>query len=49
MRYGINITYISLLIASVGMLIEVLPLKDLDNIVIPVVLGGLAQLQLFAM
>ena len=49
MRYGINITYISLLIASVGMLIEVLPLKDLDNIVIPVVLGGVAQFQLFAM
>ena len=39
----------ALKIATAGMLIEVLPLRDLDNIVIPVVLGGLAQLQLFAM
>lgn len=44
-----DITLLALKIATVGMLIEVLPLKDLDNIVIPVVLGGLAQLQLFAM
>lgn len=48
-RYGINITLFALEIASVGMLIEVLPLKDMDNIVIPIVLGGIAQLQLFAM
>lgn len=45
----VNAAYISLLIAAAGMLIEVLPLKDFDNIVIPVVLGGIAQLQLFAM
>ncbi|HBG65765.1 MAG TPA: phosphatidate cytidylyltransferase [Treponema sp.] len=34
---------LALVIASAGMFIELLPLKDLDNIVIPVVLGGLAQ------
>lgn len=45
----LNLTYISLVIASVGMLIEVLPLKDFDNIIIPIVIGGLAQFQLFAM
>ena len=44
-----DIALVALKIATAGMLIEVLPLRDLDNIVIPVVLGGLAQLQLFAM
>ncbi len=43
---NVDITKVSLIIASVGMLIEVLPLKDFDNILIPVLLGGLAQLLL---
>ncbi len=38
-----NITGISLIIASAGMLIEVLPLKDFDNLLIPILLGGIAQ------
>lgn len=33
----------ALIIAAAGMFIEVLPLKDFDNVIIPVVLGGLAQ------
>jgi len=37
----------ALIIASVGMFIEVLPLKDFDNIIIPVVLGRLAQFLLY--
>ena len=32
---------IALLVAIVGALIEVLPLKDFDNLIIPVVLGGI--------
>ncbi len=35
---------LSLVLASVGMFIEVMPLKDFDNILIPVVIGGMAQL-----
>lgn len=35
--------FISLVIATAGMLIEVLPLKDLDNLIIPVILSMLAQ------
>lgn len=35
--------YISLVIALVGMAIEMLPLKDFDNLIIPVLLGGIAQ------
>lgn len=34
---------ISLIIALLGMAIEVLPLKDLDNLIIPILLGGVAQ------
>lgn len=33
----------ALLIASAGMVIEILPLKDYDNVLIPFLLGGLAQ------
>lgn len=33
----------SLVIASCGMFIEVMPLKDFDNILIPILLGGIAQ------
>lgn len=33
----------SLIIASCGMFIEVMPLKDFDNILIPILLGGIAQ------
>ena len=33
----------ALIIATAGMFIEVLPLKDFDNIIIPVALGGIAQ------
>lgn len=33
----------SLMIAVCGMLIEILPLKDFDNILIPVLLGGIAH------
>ncbi len=40
-------THVSLIVASVGMFIELLPLKDFDNIFIPLVLGGLAQYLLF--
>lgn len=38
-----DVVLISLKIATAGMLIEVLPLKDWDNVLIPVVLGALAQ------
>lgn len=31
------------IVALIGMLIEVLPLKDFDNLVIPLILGGLVQ------
>ncbi len=34
---------VSLCIAVCGMLIEILPLKDYDNILIPVLLGGIAH------
>lgn len=34
----------SLCIAICGMIIEILPLKDFDNILIPVLLGGIAHL-----
>lgn len=36
-------TLISLSVASIGMLIEVLPLKDFDNLLIPIALGGIAE------
>ena len=36
-----NDCQLSLFIATVGALIEVLPLKDFDNLIIPVILGGL--------
>lgn len=35
---------IALAVASAGMFIELLPLKDYDNVVIPLVLGGITQL-----
>ncbi len=35
-------TLVSLVIAGCGVLIEVFPLKDFDNLLIPVALGGLA-------
>lgn len=38
-----DITKVSLIIAGAGMLIEILPLKDFDNLFIPILLGGLAQ------
>jgi len=38
-----DITRVSLIVAGAGMLIEILPLKDFDNLFIPVLLGGLAQ------
>ncbi len=34
---------LALIAASVGMFIELMPLKDFDNILIPVIVGGLAQ------
>ncbi len=34
---------LALVVASVGMFIELLPLKDYDNVVIPLVLGGISQ------
>jgi len=34
---------LSLIIAFCGMAVEVLPLKDLDNVLIPILLGGVAQ------
>ncbi|MBQ9537837.1 MAG: phosphatidate cytidylyltransferase, partial [Treponema sp.] len=37
---------LALLIAAVGMFIELLPLKDYDNVVIPLLLGGISQLLL---
>ena len=36
-------TQLSLVIAFCGMVIELLPLKDFDNLFIPVVLGGVVQ------
>lgn len=35
--------YVSLILALTGMIIEVFPLKDYDNLIIPLVIGGLAQ------
>lgn len=46
---GADITFIALKVAALGMIIEMLPLKDFDNILIPIVLGGFAQSQLLAM
>ena len=40
--------YIALIVSSVGMFIEVLPLNDFDNLIIPIVLGGIAQFALIA-
>ncbi len=42
-----DVALFSLKIASLGMIIELLPLKDYDNVVIPVVLGGAAQSLIF--
>ena len=35
--------WITLILASVAMLVELMPLKDFDNLVIPVVIGALAS------
>lgn len=40
-------TFVSLILATVAMFVEVIPMTDFDNIVIPVVIGGLAQFLLF--
>ncbi len=37
---------LALVVAAVGMFIELLPLKDYDNVVIPIVIGGISQLYL---
>ena len=39
--------FVSLILATVAMFVEVIPRTDFDNIVIPVVIGGLAQFLLF--
>lgn len=38
---------VALILASFGMVIEAFPLKDYDNIIIPVFVGGLAQLLIY--
>lgn len=38
---------VSFVLAFVAMVVEIIPMTDLDNIVIPVVIGGLAQYLLF--
>lgn len=38
---------VSFVLAFVAMIVEVIPMTDFDNIVIPVVIGGLAQYLLF--
>ncbi len=38
---------VSLVLGFVAMIVEVIPMTDFDNIVIPVVIGGLAQFLLF--
>ena len=40
-------TLASLIIASFAMFIEVLPLKDFDNLLIPVLIGGISQFLLY--
>lgn len=35
--------FVSLIVALCGMAVEVLPLKDFDNVLIPILLGGVAQ------
>lgn len=42
-----DITYVALVAASLGMLIEVFPLKDFDNILIPVILAAVSQYLIF--
>ena len=39
-------SYVALVIAAAGMFTEVLPLRDFDNVLIPVLLGGIAQVLL---
>ncbi len=34
---------LALIVASVGMFIELLPLKDYDNVIIPLAIGGISQ------
>lgn len=38
---------VSLILAFVAMIVEIIPMTDFDNIVIPIVIGGLAQYLLF--
>ncbi|MGN0728681.1 diacylglycerol/polyprenol kinase family protein [Treponema sp.] len=38
-----GITMVALIVAAAGMFIELLPLKDFDNLLIPILLGGLSQ------
>ena len=38
--------FVSLILAFVAMLVEVVPMKDFDNIVIPILIGGIAQVLL---
>lgn len=40
---SVDIARVALVVASIGMFIEVMPLKDFDNLFIPVLLGALAQ------
>ena len=37
---------VSLILSLVGMVIEILPLRDFDNLLIPVCIGGLASVLL---
>jgi len=36
-------SFVSLMVACIGAFIEVLPLKDFDNLLIPIVIGGIVQ------
>lgn len=36
-------SFVALILATVAMVVEVLPLKDFDNVLIPIFIGGLAQ------
>lgn len=39
-----DFTELSLILATIGMFIEVLPLKDFDNLLIPILIGGISQI-----
>ncbi|MBP3708923.1 MAG: phosphatidate cytidylyltransferase [Treponema sp.] len=38
---------IALILAGTAMVVELMPLKDFDNLIIPIVIGGIAQLLLY--